>query len=59
MQLFTECPFRLVDAEMWDVILLAEQAAKGSWPIAGGTLRQSYSFVQAVQAIANEQRRYE
>ena len=47
----TECPRNLVGRETMDFIELADFAKKGSFPVTGGTLEQSQSFLIACRIL--------
>lgn len=44
----------MVDNETWNAVRLAEFAKRGSWPVPGGTLDQTESFMDAASAVWNE-----
>ena len=49
-----ECPRQYIDAGMRLTLELSTFAEKGSWPVAGGVLDQSHSFVSACRFIDGE-----
>lgn len=49
------CPHEYVGNGILEAIPYATQAMKGNWPILGGTLQQSYWFLQFVGLLENEQ----
>lgn len=42
----TTCPLDYIGGGVWTMASLARFADKGSWPITGGTLDQTESFLQ-------------
>lgn len=48
------CPYQEVEAWAWNVLDFAEDAEKGHWPLAGGLLDQSASFLAAARFIRSE-----
>jgi len=44
---FTECPLSLVPHDVWAACEMSDFAAEGAWPVAGGTLDQTDSFLAA------------
>jgi hypothetical protein len=43
----TSCPKKLVTSDIWELIDLAYFAKQGAWPVTGGILDQSASFLDA------------
>jgi len=41
-----KCPLQFVGSQTWTMASLARFADKGAWPISGGVLDQSESFLQ-------------
>ena len=52
-----KCPARALDARTWLAVRLAEAAARGTWPVAGGLLDQAYAFVEAARLIWHDTER--
>lgn len=50
----TRCPLLEVTDDVWDVMDMADFYEKGLPPVSGGTLDQSYSFIQACKFIWSE-----
>jgi hypothetical protein len=50
-----QCPLLVIDRETLDVIELAEFAAKGHFPVAGGVLDQAHSFLAACRFVWAEE----
>lgn len=50
----TECPRKIVDRDTMNFIELADFAKDGAFPVAGGTLDQSQSFLVACRYLFNE-----
>lgn len=53
-QRLTTCPKTIPDAATWRVIQLSEFAERGAFPIAGGVLDQSQSFLDACRICWRE-----
>jgi len=53
----TGCPIKTIDARTWLVVRLADAAARGTWPVAGGMLDQAYAFVEAAQFVWHDTER--
>ena len=47
----TSCPRRMVPTETWEVIGAARDAEMGLLPVAGGTLDQCQSFIDAMRIV--------
>jgi len=50
-----ECPLRIVPREVWRLLELAEMYDKGLGPVAGGTLDQAVTFVEACRQVWADQ----
>ncbi|GAH62705.1 unnamed protein product, partial [marine sediment metagenome] len=46
-----------LDARTWLIVRLAEAAARGTWPVAGGMLDQAYAFVEAARLVWHDTER--
>jgi hypothetical protein len=53
----TTCPLRVIPADVWECLDLAELFEKGLAPLAGGTLDQTASFTDAARIVWAEQAR--
>ena len=51
----TNCPLKLITADVWEIISLAELFEKGLPPVAGGVLDQAKCFVDAARFVFAEQ----
>jgi hypothetical protein len=51
----TSCPSAMVTPDIWEVIEFARDARRGAWPVSGGTLEQSQSFLLAARQIWAEE----
>jgi hypothetical protein len=51
----TDCPRKMVGANIWDTIQAAYFAEKGVLPVAGGTLDQTQSFMDALALTWRDQ----
>jgi NADPH-dependent 7-cyano-7-deazaguanine reductase QueF-like protein len=40
------CPRVYAGADVWELVELSNYAGEGAWPVAGGTLDQTVSFIQ-------------
>lgn len=56
--LIVGCPLKVIPAEIWDIIELAELYEKGLPPIAGGSLDQMRAFVAAFRIVTQEKARH-
>ena len=48
------CPYQVVPDGMWSVLRYSALARNGLWPVAGGALDQSQSFLDAHQIVTSE-----
>lgn len=53
------CPNRIVDRQTMAVIRYVGLAKEGTWPVAGGSLDQSQSFLDAFAVVTSEIARIE
>jgi hypothetical protein len=53
-QRITQCPRKLITPDIWRLLQLAEFAEKGAFPVSGGVLEQSDSFLSACRSVWQE-----
>jgi len=51
----TDCPLVYIDRDVWDTIRLVSFWQHGIPPVAGGSLDQSWSFIEAASFVTNEE----
>lgn len=47
----TGCPMELVPDPCWEALWLAGCVEDGQWPVGGGVLDQSHTFIDALSVI--------
>jgi len=57
-QRLARCPIRLVTRATWELISLYQHYRRGFLLAEGGLLKQPYKYLQAMQVIEEEIRRY-
>jgi len=50
----TDCPRKIIDQQTWRLLQLADFAEKGCFPVSGGVLEQSDSFLSACRMVWSE-----
>jgi hypothetical protein len=59
LEILTQCPLDVVSDEAWELMPLLRFAREGQWPIGGGSLDQSQSFLDAMAVYMAERNKHE